>query len=121
MALLSSCSRVGNSKDATVSKVGDQYTVSLKGTRYLMAHDPFSAMQGKTFVLTAILTVPRIEGIVEGREIPVAPGHYKFLGQIEFSGSRMKIDLYADNYDDKRKDPSTWNGEYNLVLSDGTK
>jgi hypothetical protein len=86
-----------------------------------MVHDPVSLLQGKTYIETEILRVPRIEGVVEGREIPVAPGYYKYLGQIIFSGSQMKLDLYYDNYDDKKKDPLSWNGEYNLVWSDATK
>lgn len=120
MAFLSSCSsKAENFKDASVAKVGNQYAVTLKGTRVLMAHDPVSMLIGGTYIDTETFQVPRIEGVVEGKEIPVEAGHVNYIGRIEFSGTRMKVELYYDY--DKNIEPVFWNGEYNLVWSNAAK
>ena len=106
-----------NDETALVYKVDSSYLIVLMGTRYLMVHDPISALLGKTYNETYKIVVPRIEGIVKGSEIPAEKGYYHYEGQIDFKGSRMSINLYYDNYDDKKKDALSWNGEYSLVLN----
>ena len=59
--------------------------------------------------------VPRPEGIIEGKEIPVKEGYYKYQGYILISSNKATVNLLFDNYDDKRLDPVSWNGEYNLI------
>ena len=108
--------KIKNDEAALVYKVDSSYLVVLTGTRYLMAHDPISALLGKTYDETYRIVVPRIEGVVKGSEIPVEKGYYVYEGQIDFKGNRMSMNLYYDNYDDKRKDPLSWNGEYSFVL-----
>ena len=110
-----------NYKNAFVTKDGSFYKIELKGVRYLMVHDPISALMGRTYEATYVINVPRITGIVKGNEIPVKKGYYKYLGSITFSGDKMMVDLYYDNYDDKIKDPISWDGEYTLVINGGVE
>lgn len=116
-----SCTRdkTRNDEIASVTRAGEMYRIELKGIRYLMVHDPIALLMRRTYEETYVLTVPRIEGVVAGGEIPVKRGHYKLLGGIAFAGGRMTVDLYYDNYDDKIRDPLSWNGEYSLQLVGG--
>lgn len=101
-----------NYEDATVVRDGLLYKIEFKGVRYLMVHDPTSALMGKTYEANYSISVPRITGVVKGDEIPVKKGHYKYLGTITFTKNRFIVDLY---YDDNIKDPISWNGEYKLL------
>lgn len=94
-----------NHEGATVTKDGSLYKIEFTGVRYLMVHDPISALIGKTYEATYSIKVPRITGVVEGSEIPVKRGYYKYLGTISINGNKIIVDLYADNYDDNTKDP----------------
>lgn len=58
--------------------------------------------------------VPRITGTVQGDEIPVKKGYYKYVGEIIFAKEIMTLDLYYDDTDRMTKTPLTWNGEYTL-------
>jgi hypothetical protein len=111
-----SISPTGNNKTATIQKVGDQYLVTVTGKRLLMVHDPISLLKRETYLDTFKVTVPRIEGVIDGQEIPTEKGYYKMLGTIVIDGEQMKIDLYYDNFGDKVKDPLSWNGEYKVKL-----
>jgi hypothetical protein len=79
-----------------------------------MAHDPFSAIRGRTYEETLTIQVPRIEGVIEGSEIPVPPGKLRYAGRIEIKNSKMRVDLQYD----RTKVPLPWNGEYTLVEKD---
>ena len=120
LALAYACARDKTSNDeiATVARDGESYRITMTGTRYLMVHDPISALQRPTYRATRVLDVPRLTGTVEGAEIPVPPGHYKLLGQIAFDGGRMTVALSRDNTDDNIRDPLSWNGTYTLRFGD---
>ncbi len=109
--------KVKNDETALIYKMDSSYLIVLTGTRYLMVHDPISALLGKTYNETYKIIVPRINGVVSGSEIPVEKGYYRYEGQIEFRDNKMSINLYADNYEDKKKDALSWNGEYSFVLN----
>jgi len=111
-----SISPTGNNSTATIEKVEDQYLVTVTGKRLLMVHDPISLLKRETYLDTFKVTVPRIEGVIDGREIPTKKGNYKMLGTILIDGEQMKIDLYYYNFDDSIKDPLSWNGEYKVKL-----
>jgi hypothetical protein len=112
---LSGCGRSENYEQARYVESGTRYEVTLRGKRLLMAHDPISALQGKTYEDRFVLDLPRLSGLVRGDEIPVRPGYYNYLGQIEFKDGRMVVDLYINNTDDGTKDALSWNGQYTLV------
>jgi hypothetical protein len=116
--LMSACSRVGNYERAYFDKNGATYLVEMKGTRRLMAHDPFSAIRGRTYEETLTIEVPRIEGVIDGAEIPPKPGYLRYAGQVVITKGKMKVDLYYDDRDDNTKVPLLWNGEYTLVQRD---
>lgn len=108
-----------NYETATITRDGELYRIELTGTRYLMVHNPFALLMMPTHEATYVLSVPRIEGAVTGGEIPVERGYYKLLGGIAFEGDRMTVDLYYDNYDDKIRDPLSWNGDYTIKPTEG--
>ena len=80
-----------------------------------MAHDPFSAIRGRTYEEILTLELPRIEGVIDGAEIPVRPGHLRYTGRVVITKAKMKVELY---YDDNTNHPLPWNGEYSLVQKD---
>ena len=115
LILMAACSRTGNYERAYFDKKGASYLVEMKGTRRLMAHDPVSAIRGRTYEETLTITIPRIEGVIEGTEIPVMPGKLRYGGRIVITKSKMKVDLYYDDREDNTQVPLPWNGEYTLV------
>ena len=114
-ALASACSRTGNYESAYYVRHGATYFVEMKGRRRLLAHDPLSALRGRTYEETLTLELPRIEGAIDGAEIPAAPGYLGYTGRVVITKAKMKVELY---YDDDSKHPLPWNGEYTLVLKD---
>lgn len=80
-----------------------------------MAHDPVSAILGRTYEETLILELPRIEGVIDGSEIPVMEGKLPYGGRVVITEDKMKVDLYYDDQSDNTKRPLLWNDEYTLV------
>lgn len=113
--ILGCSSNVENYRNAYYSVAGEHYVVTLRGKRNRMAHDPISALLARTYEEVERIEVPRIAGVVEGREIPVPKGYYGYVGRIVFFGTQMKIDLYYDNHDESKIEPSSWNGDYILL------
>lgn len=98
-----------NYKDAYLVTINDTTFLKLKGKRVLL-HDP------GTYEDSVLIPIPKVEdGRIEGKDIPTTPGNYKRLGYILINKNKLTINLSYDNFDDKRIDPSTWNGEYNLI------
>ncbi len=112
LILVTACARASNYERAYFAKQGAKYLVEMKGRRLLMAHDPISFIRGRTYEETLTIEVPRIEGVIEGAEIPVSPGYLRYVGRVVITKGKMKIDLY---YADSTKHPLPWNGEYTLV------
>jgi hypothetical protein len=115
LVLVSACSRVGNYERAYFERQGASYLVELKGTRRLMAHDPISGLRGRTYEETLTLQLPRVEGIIEGSDIPVTAGKLRYTGQVVITNDKMKLDLYYDDPGASTRRPLPWNGEYTLV------
>jgi hypothetical protein len=113
--LLSACARTGNDEHAYFTRHGSRYVVELKGRRLLMAHDPISALRGRTSEETLKIEVPRIEGVIEGADIVLTETSFRYAGRIVINKDRMTVDLYDDHRDDHRRVPASWNGEYILV------
>lgn len=116
--LLSACARTGNDEHAYFTTRSSSYLVELKARRRLMAHDPVSAVRGRTYEETLTLELPRIEGVVEGADIPVRPGSLRYTGRIVLAKRKMRVELYYDNRDEGTKVPLLWNGEYALIQKD---
>jgi hypothetical protein len=104
-----------NYKTAFIEKEQQHYKVTVKGKRLYMVHDPISLFLRKTYEDSAQYIIPRSEGVIKGQELPTKEGYYKLVGDIIINDNHLKIDLSADNYDDKTLDPDTWNGDYKLV------
>jgi hypothetical protein len=84
--LVSACSRASNDEHAYFAKHGSSYLVELKGQRLLLAHDPVSAIRGRTYEETLTIELPRIEGVIDGAEIPVGPGSVSYVGRVVIKG-----------------------------------
>ena len=114
--LFVSCSGSKNYQEAYGYKQGDKSFIKIKGKRKLMAHDPGSVLSDETYEDSVILQVPSLQdGTIKGEEIPVQQGRYKYLGQIIIDGKNIQVNLSYDNTDDKKIEPTSWNGEYTLV------
>lgn len=82
-----------------------------------MAHDPISAILGRTYEETLTIEIPRIEGEIDGSEIPVSPDKLPYVGRVVIMKDKMKVELYYDDPSDTRV-PLPWNDEYTLAPKD---
>jgi hypothetical protein len=111
-----SCSGSENYKEAYSYQQDGKSFIKIKGKRKLMAHDLGSVLSNKTYEDSVILQVPSLQdGTIKGEDIPVSKGHYKYLGQIHIDRKKVQVDLSYDNTDDKKIEPTSWNGKYVLV------
>ena len=92
---------------------GNVYRVELKGWRFPLVHDPLSLLLERTRRETLTMELPRIEGVIDGSEIPVSPDKLRYVGRVVITKRKMKVGLY---YTDRR--PLPWNDEYTLVQTD---
>jgi hypothetical protein len=95
---------------------GHIYRVELTGWRFPLVHDPLSLLLDRTRKATLTIELPRIEGVIDGGEIPVGPDKLRYVGRVVVTNRKMQVDLY---YDDRR--PLSWNDEYTLVPRHGTR
>jgi hypothetical protein len=110
--LFFSCSVSENYQDAFSYQQDGKSFIEIKGKRKVMGHDPNVMLSNKTYEDNVILQ----DGIIKGEEISVRKVSYKYLGQIIIDGKNVQIDLsYDDNTDDKKIEPTSWNGKYVLV------
>jgi hypothetical protein len=114
--LVTSCSESKNYKTAYgVEKDGKAF-IKLKGKRQLAVHDPSSVVTNKTYEDSLLIEVPSLQnGKINGKDIPVRQGYYKYRGEITIHDSKVQVNLSYDNTDDKKTEPTSWNGEYVLV------
>ena len=107
-------SPANNNETATIEQFKNQYIVTVTGKRILMVHDPISLLKQGTYIESFKISIPRAEGIINGQEIPTESGYYKMLGTLTIDGEKININLFYNNYDDKIKEPLSWNGNYKL-------
>lgn len=106
---------VENFSEANLKLSGDEKVLVLKGKRTLMSHDIISAFSRKTYVDSIYFKIPFKEnGILKGDKIEVEKGNYNYKGNIKIDNGNVTVDLYINNVDDKKIEPSEWNGKYNL-------
>ena len=90
---------------------GNVYRVELTGWRFPLVHDPLSLFLESTRRDTLTLDLPRIEGVIEGADIPVGPDKLRYGGRVVITDRKMQVDLYYDG--DRR--PLSWNDDYTLA------
>ena len=105
-----------NDRRAYFAADGRTYRVELTGWRFPLVHDPISLMVERTRKASLTLDLPRIEGVVDGTEIRVAPDKLSYAGRVVIAGGQIQVDL---SYPDGR--PLSWNDEYTLVRRDGDR
>jgi len=100
-----------NDERAYLVRDGNVYRVELKGRRFPLVHDPVSLVLASTQTETFTLELPRIEGVIEGREI-----HARYLGRVVITSGQMNVDLYYSDEGTRRA--LSWNDDYTLVQKD---
>ena len=107
-----------NDDRAYFAKDGHSYRVEIKGWRFPLVHDPLSLVLDRTYEETFTMELPRIDGIIDGPEIPVRPGKLGYVGSIVITRGKMKLDLYYDDASEGTRRALAWNDEYTLVQRD---
>lgn len=114
--LFVSCSQSENYKEAYGYEVNGKTFIRLKGKRQLAAHDLGSVLANKKYDDGLLLQVPSLKnGTIEGKDIPVRSGYYKYIGNVIIQKNKVRVKLSHDNTDDRKIEPLSWNGEYVLV------
>ncbi len=105
-----------NNSTAYIEKDQQGYKVTIKGKRLYMFHDPMSLFLRKTYEDSAEFKIPRDSGVIDGLEVPNNPGSYKVVkgNAITIKNDKMVVSLFYYNYDNKKLEPSAWNGDYKL-------
>jgi hypothetical protein len=103
-----------NDERAYFARDGHIYRVEMRGWRFPLVHDPISLLLERTYEETLSLELPRIEGVIEGTEIPVSPDKLRYIGRVVIAQGKMKVDLYYDDHERPGR-PLRWNDEYTLV------
>lgn len=81
-----------------------------------MAHDPIGLFTSGSYEDSLTIQLDKIQaGVIFGKDIPSPKGYYNYAGEVTIEGDKMTVELFYDNYDDKRLDPLSWNGTYELV------
>ncbi|CAN5249676.1 hypothetical protein BH11BAC5_BH11BAC5_08560 [soil metagenome] len=105
-----------NYKNAEVEKDNGRLIVKLRGRRKLMVHDPVSLFLNKTYEDSFSFSISQLtDCTIEGKDIPVEEGYYRYKGQITITKNKLHVNLLIDNTDDKMLAPDSWNGDYNLI------
>lgn len=107
-----------NEDRAYFAKSGHVYRVEMKGWRFPLVHDPLSLLVERTYQDTLTLDLPRIAGVIEGKEIPVSADKLRYVGRVVISNGKMRVDLYYDDVGEGSRRPLPWNDEYTLVQKD---
>jgi hypothetical protein len=105
-----------NDERAYFARDGQTYRVELKGWRFPLVHDPLSLLLERTRKETLTMELPRIDGVIDGSEIPVSPDKLRYIGRVVITNRQMQVDLY---YNDRRALP--WNDGYTLVQTDAIR
>ena len=116
LCFIISCSGPKNYKEASVFVRNNQTYIRLKGRRVGMVHDPISILKNKLYADSLLIPIPRLEnGIIDGKNIPVEEGYYKYQGYISIVKPKLIVNLQIIDTDDNKIKPETYNGEYTIV------
>ena len=107
-------SPVKNNEIAEIKSAQSGYELTLTGKRLNNSHNLISVFSKKTYLDTLKILLPRKKGTINGGEIKVKKGNYKYLGTIDIENKKINLDLYYNNYDNNTKEPLIWNDKYEL-------
>lgn len=113
--LIIGCSTVYNYENARVYSRNSFYVLELKGKRRLMAHDLISAIKAETYEATLEIMLPRNSGRINGSDIVVKRGHYKYSGYVDIQAKTIVVDLKYINTDKNELQESGWSGSYKFT------
>jgi hypothetical protein len=115
--LLVSCKSNKNDKEAQIVREDNKLYIKLTGKREPRASSPGNLLRDKTVNDSLLIPLPVLQnGVIKGEDIPVRKGYYAYKGEIVINGADLNVRLFFDNYDDKRLDPLSWNGNYKLKV-----
>jgi hypothetical protein len=100
-----------NYDEAYIVKEANGFKVTVTGKRISMSHDPISAILRKTHEDSISFILPRNNGVFQSNEV-LMQNINKSIGTVVINKRKMRINLF---YDDKQKEPSSWNGKYKLI------
>ncbi len=118
VAFLQGCSNASKAKNETTAVIlrnNDSLLIKLKGTRILMSHNLSDLFSDRTYEDSFLLSVPIREGIINGYDIPVRDGHFKFTGKLILEKDSLFLQLNIDDTSNKVLRKFSWNGEYKLI------
>jgi len=107
-----------NSKYAYYTFHNNVYNIELSGKRVSMAHDPVSIIKGDTYTVQMHFVIPKINGIIKGKNIisPRDDDIFQYIGEIKIYNQKMSINLKYKYFDNETpNEPVSWNGEYTLI------
>lgn len=105
-----------NFKAAYIERSADKYILTIYRQRSLMAHDPVSLLQRKTYLDSAKFELPKSDGIIDGTEIIYKDTYFNFLkgSTMTIKNETLTLNLeYISNYDSSRSKLDL-NGIYTL-------
>jgi len=103
-------------KTACIEKSADKYILTIYQQRRLMAHDPISLLQRKTYLDSAKFELPKSDGVIDGTDIIYKDTYFKFLkgSSMTIKSETLTVNLdYISNYD-STKSKLALNGTYTL-------
>ena len=116
LILFCSCNGYKNERNASIVKNNNQLFIKLTGKRVLKPSSVSDLVRQKTYDDSLLIPIPGLkDGVIKGENIPVQEGNYSYKGEVVIKGDNLKINLFLDNYDDKRLDSLSWNGEYKFI------
>ena len=107
------CKEPENYKTAYLKRTGQKFTITLKGRRALHPAGPFDI--GKTYEDSFQHIVPTDSGTIKVEDLPQDSCCYPRFGTINIQGNKLRINIYANDTDQKKIDTFSWNGEYDLI------
>ena len=115
-----SCDQSKNDKNAFVYNDGKKWIIKLIGKRVPLVHDIFSVFTEKRYKDSLLIPIPKyktgVNCLINGSEIEVPEGYYKYQGFIILTGKILTVNLLINNTHDKTLVPEIWNGEYNVIF-----
>jgi len=99
---------ISDKKIATIEKKGDYYIINLT-MKSIMINDSQSTSKAQKQNETLILTVPKDNGVIEGKEIiRRVNNNFTETGSLFIGPWKITVDLYINNL------PYRWNGDYSI-------
>ena len=112
-----SCNESKNDKNAYIINRGGEYVIKLTGHRLPLVHDIITYIFSTTVEDSLLINLPKNfkSGIIEGENIEVPEGNYKYKGYIEVKEKKIVVDLIIINTDYNKDIPESFNGEYKII------